>query len=65
MIIEPMLHTGSCLGLSGGESWESFAAEGNLFGRLKVRPIYGFFFCNILLGEILQLPLRYFPKSGS
>lgn len=48
---EPRHHAGSCLGFSGGESWERHCCWGNLFDRLKVRPVYGFF-CNVLAGHM-------------
>lgn len=58
---EPRHHAGLCLGYSGGESWERLCCWGNLFDRLKVRPVYGFF-CNVLSGNVPQLPLKYFLK---
>lgn len=59
---EPRHHAGFCLGFSGGESWERICCWGNLFGRLKVRPVCDFF-CNTLSADVPQLPLKCFSKA--
>lgn len=53
----PRHPAGSCLGFSGGKSWERLCCWGNWFDRVKVRPPDGFF-CHVLAGDVLQLPLK-------
>lgn len=61
---EPRHQARSCLGFSGGESWERLCCWGNWFDRVKVRPVYGFFW-HILSGDVLQFPLSIFQSLGS
>lgn len=59
--LEPRQHPGSCLGFSGGESWERLCCWGNLFDRLKVRTVHGFF-CNVFFRRYSTTSLEVLSK---